>query len=157
SLGGMALLIYRRRFAALQARHAAQEAFSRRLIESQEAERKRIATELHDSLGQNLLIIKNRALLHMQSLPDEKARLKFNELSDAVSHTLEEVRTISYDLRPPHLDQLGLRMALVAMIEKVVASSPIHFTHELDECDGRFAPGEEITLYRIVQECLNNI
>jgi signal transduction histidine kinase/ligand-binding sensor domain-containing protein len=157
SLGGMALLIYRRRFAALQARHAAQEAFSRRLIESQEAERKRIATELHDSLGQNLLIIKNRALLNMESLPDEKARLKFNELSDAISHTLEEVRTISYDLRPPHLDQLGLRMALVAMIEKVAVSSPIHFTHELDECDGRFAPGEEITLYRIVQECLNNI
>jgi signal transduction histidine kinase len=91
------------------------------------------------------------------TLSDEQTRTQLNQLSDSVSHTLEEVRTISYDLRPPHLDQLGLRMALVAMIDKVASSSPIQFTYELDECDGRFAPGEEITLYRIVQECLNNI
>jgi len=90
-------------------------------------------------------------------LPDEQARTQFTEISAAVAQTLEEVRLISYDLRPSHLDQLGLRTALVAMIEKVAASSPIQFTYELDECDGRFAPGDDITIYRIVQECLNNI
>src|SRR5262245_1109778 len=141
----------------LEQRQVAQQAFARQLLESQEAERKRIAAELHDSLGQNLLVIKNRALLNAMTLPDERARAQFTELSDAVSQTLDEVRSISYDLRPSHLDQLGLRTALVAMIEKVAASSQLQFTHEIDELEGVFSPGDEIVLYRIVQECLNNI
>jgi len=141
----------------LKRRQAAQEAFSRQLLDSQEAERKRIAVELHDGLGQNLLVIKNRALLNSLTIPDERARTQFNEFSDAVSLTLEEVRTISHDLRPPHLDQLGLRTALIAMIEKVAASSTIEFKYALDALDGFIAPDDEIKLYRIVQECLNNI
>jgi len=154
---GVVFAAFKYRVTQLEQRQVAQQAFARELLASQEAERKRIAAELHDSLGQNLLVIKNRALLNALTLPDEPARMQFTEISDAVAQTLEEVRTISHDLRPPHLDQLGLRTALQAMIEKVAASSPIQFTHELDECDGRFAPGDDITLYRIVQECLNNI
>src|SRR5213078_4825238 len=56
-------LIYQRRISQLKRAHRAQEEFSRQLIESQEGERKRIAAELHDSLGQGLLVIKNWALL----------------------------------------------------------------------------------------------
>jgi len=136
---------------------AAQQAFARQLIESQEAERKRIAGELHDSLGQNLLLIKNRAMLNSMALPDGLAKAQFDEFSDSVSQTLEEVRAISHDLRPSHLDQLGLRTALVAMIEKVADSSTINFAYKLDELDGLFKPGDDITVYRIVQESLNNI
>jgi signal transduction histidine kinase/ligand-binding sensor domain-containing protein len=154
---GTIFAAFKSRVAQLERRQVAQQAFARQLLESQEGERKRIAAELHDSLGQNLLVIKNRALLQAMTLPDEQARTQFTEFSDAISQTLEEVRTISYDLRPSHLDQLGLRTALVAMIEKVSASSTIQFTHALDELDGLFLPGDEITLYRIVQECLNNI
>jgi signal transduction histidine kinase/ligand-binding sensor domain-containing protein len=139
------------------AQQAAQQNFARQLIESQEIERKRIAAELHDSLGQNLLVIKNRALINAMTLPDEQAKTQFDEFSAAVSQTLEEVRAISHDLRPPHLDQLGLRTALVAMIENVADSSTIRFMHALDEVDGLFPPGDDIMLYRIVQECLNNI
>lgn len=155
--GGAVLAAFKSRVAQLERRQAAQQVFARQLLESQEGERKRIAAELHDSLAQNLLVIKNRAQLQALTLADEQARSQFTEISDAVSQTLEEVRTISYDLRPPHLDQLGLRTALVAMIEKVCASSTIQFTHAVDELDGIFRPGDEITLYRIVQECLNNI
>jgi signal transduction histidine kinase/streptogramin lyase len=155
--GGAAFVAFKSRVAQLERRQAAQQAFARQLLESQEGERKRIAAELHDSLGQNLLVIKNRALLHALTLPDKQTRTQFTEFSDAISQTLEEVRTISYDLRPSHLDQLGLRTALVAMIEKVSASSTIQFTHAVDELDGLLRPGDEITLYRIVQECLNNI
>jgi len=108
-------------------------------------------------MGQNLLVIKNRALLNAMTLPDERAQAQFTELSDAVSQTLEEVRSIPYDLRPSHLDQLGLRTAMVAMVEKVAASSQLQFTHEIDELEGVFTPSDEIVLYRIVQECLNNI
>src|SRR6185436_896745 len=63
SVAGLAVAAYRWRIAALQRRNAQQQEFARQLIESQESERKRIAAELHDGLGQNLLIIKNHALL----------------------------------------------------------------------------------------------
>ena len=112
---------------------------------------------MHDSLGQNLLVIKNRALLNALTLPDEQIRTQFNEFSDAVSHTLEEVRTISHDLRPPHLDQLGLRTALVAMIEKVAASSPIRFTHGSGRVRWALCARRRHHADRIVQESLNNI
>ena len=156
-VGGAVFAAFKSRVAQIERRQAAQQAFARQLLESQESERKRIAAELHDSLGQNLLVIKNRAQLQALTLPDKQVRTQFTEFSDAISQTLEEVRTIAYDLRPSHLDQLGLRTALVAMIEKVSASSTIQFTHEFDELDGLLRPGDEITLYRIVQECLNNI
>ena len=156
-VAGVVFSVYQYRVTQLERSQEAQQAFSSQLIESQEAERKRIAAELHDSLGQNLLVIKNRALLQAMTLSDEQARTQFHDFSDAVSQSLEEVRTISSDLRPPHLDQLGLRTALVAMIEKVATSSTIRFTHELCEVDGLLPHGDEINFYRIVQESLNNI
>ena len=156
-VGGSVFAALDIRVAQLRRREAEQQTFARQLLESQEGERKRIASELHNSLGQNLLVIKNRAQLHALSLPDEQSRQQLTEFSDAVSQTLEEVRTISYDLRPSHLDQLGLRTALIAMIEKVSVSSTIQFTHSIDHLDGLFTPGDEIMLYRIVQESLNNV
>src|SRR5215467_2780553 len=126
SLAGMAVLIYRRRFAALQARHAAQEAFSRRLIESQEAERKRIASELHDSLGQNLLIVKNWALVGLNTLaPDNPAREHLSEISETTSLALDEVRQIAHNLRPYQLERLGLTNTLEFMMRGVRNSSDI--------------------------------
>jgi signal transduction histidine kinase len=161
-LGAVALiltvwLLFRYRIRQLRARNEQQQRFARQLLTSQEDERKRIALELHDSLGQNLLIIKNQALLNAVSTTDEQYRTHFNEFSDAVSQSLEEVRTISHNLRPPHLDQLGLRTAVIAMIEKIANSSKIEFVSAIGELDGIFSPADEILLYRIVQECLNNI
>jgi signal transduction histidine kinase/ligand-binding sensor domain-containing protein len=158
SLGGMALLTYRRRFAALQARHAAQEAFSRRLIESQEAERKRIAAELHDSLSQNLVIIKNRALIGLQT-PGDQARTtgQLEDIVEAATSTLDEVKEIAYALRPFHLDRLGLAQAIEVMLERVTETSGLRFTTDFDPLDGMFSPEVEINLYRMVQECVNNI
>ncbi len=154
---GLAYGAYRWRIHTLQQRNVRQQEFSRQLIESQEAERKRIAVEMHDSLGQDLLVIKNQALLHGMKIPDEESRRHFTDFSAMVSRALEEVRTISHNLRPPHLDQLGLQTALIAMIEQVDGSSDIHFSHEIGEIDGMLAPGEDIILYRIVQESLANI
>jgi signal transduction histidine kinase len=148
---------WRYREARLRRIQIAQQDFARRLIESQETERKRIAAELHDGLGQNLLIVKTRALITAMSLTDESAKTQFDEFGAAVSQSIDEVRSIAHGLRPPHLDQLGLRTALVAMIRQFASSSAIAVAQSLDEVDGLFRPEDEILLYRIVQECLTNV
>jgi signal transduction histidine kinase/ligand-binding sensor domain-containing protein len=155
SAAGLMLTIYHRRVAQLHKAQAAQEAFSRQLIDSQESERKRIAAELHDSLGQNLLIIKNRAVIG--SMTEPGAQSHFNEIAASATQSIEEVRQIAYNLRPHHLDRLGLTQAVDAMIEKVADSTQIHFTSELDSIDGLFRKEAEITVFRVIQESINNI
>jgi signal transduction histidine kinase len=142
----------------LEKEKAMQEDFSRQLIESQESERKRIASELHDSLGQNLLVVKNSALLGLNIAGDgSPAKKQFDEISTMTSQALEEVREITHNLRPYHLDHLGLREALEFMLEKIAGSSPIRFSAEVDPIDGILSKEAEMNLYRIVQESISNI
>jgi signal transduction histidine kinase/ligand-binding sensor domain-containing protein len=151
-------LAYRRRVSRLHRARAAQEAFSQQLIESQENERKRIAAELHDSLGQNLLIIKNRALLGALTPDDHQiSKTQFDEITASASRAIEEVREIAYDLRPYHLDRLGLTTTIRAMVGKVASACEIDFSVELDSIDRLFTPEQEITLYRILQEAVSNV
>jgi signal transduction histidine kinase len=132
--------------------------FSRRLIESQESERKRIAAELHDGLGQNLLIIKNKLLVALQSLnKQETTTLQVEEASDVVSNTIEEVRSISHNLRPHQLDQLGITKTLRSIVRQVNEATAIEFSAEIQDIDGMLSPEQEISLFRIVQESFNNI
>jgi signal transduction histidine kinase len=157
SLVALVWVSWRSRIGQIKRTQVAQEAFSRQLIESQERERQRIAAELHDSLGQNLLVVKNRALLGALSKDDGEARKQFDEIGATVAQTLEEVRAISRNLRPHHLDQLGLTTTIRATIEQIAESSGIVIHSELDDIDGVFRPADEITIYRIVQESLNNV
>lgn len=158
SVVGIAYSINHRRISSLKRSQAAQEAFSRQLIESQEGERKRIAAELHDGLGQNLLIIKNRALLGLTT-SDESGELReqFEQISSISSQTLNEVREISYNLRPYQIDQLGLSKAISVMLKKVAQSAGLQLTSEVDQLDDLFGANEEINFYRVVQEAFNNI
>ena len=157
-IAGAAILVYESRLARLRRAHAAQETFSRRLIESQEGERKRIAAELHDGLGQNLLIIKNRALMGDKvSNEHQKAREQFAEINASASQAIDEVRTIAYNLRPYHLDRLGLTATLEDMIERVSTASGIQVHADIAPLDDLFSKDAEISLYRIMQETLNNI
>jgi len=158
SVAGAAFLIYRRRVSALERTQAAQEAFSRQLIDSQESERKRIAAELHDSLGQNLLVIKNWAVLGLSKLAEgNPSREELGEISTAASQAISEVREISYDLRPHLLDEVGLAEAIRSMGKRVASSSRIAFEFEIDPVDNLLSKQGEIGAYRIVQEAVNNI
>lgn len=149
---------YRSRIAQLQKRREQQEAFSRRLIESQEADRKRIAAELHDGLGQSLLVIKNRALVGGMSPEDaQSAKEQFDEINLSASQAIDEARRIAYDLRPYHLDRLGLTQSLEEMVERVAASTSTHFTVKVALLDGVFTKEQEAIFYRIVQESVSNI
>lgn len=158
AVAGLACWSVEARVRRLKRRRAAQDAFSQRLLDSQEAERKRIAAELHDSLGQNLLVIKNRALLGLQHAADTAPAVEqFDEISRMASHTLEEVREISRNLRPHQLDRLGLTKALQSMAAEVSRASGILISIDFDSLDRLLPPSLEIHLFRIVQELLNNI
>ena len=113
---------------------------------------------MHDSLGQNLLLIKNRAQLALGKENQIAAlREQMEGISDLVSQAIAEVRQISHDLHPPQLDHLGLTRALEAMIDSTALASGIVFEHKLDFVDDIFPKDAAMNLYRIVQESLNNI
>lgn len=157
TLAGIVGLIFKWRLNRAERARRAQEAFSRRLIDSQESERKRIAAEMHDGLGQTLVIIKNRALHSMAEPGDhDRAIEQIEEIAEAATHAILEAREIAYNLRPFHIDRLGLTAALATMIKRA-SSNGLHFTTELDSIDGLLTPEQEINFYRIAQECLNNI
>lgn len=155
---GAILATHRWRIARLERRRAEQEAFSRKLIDSQEQERQRIAAELHDSLGQNLLVIKNRAALALTQQADPgKMVAQVREVSAMASAAVREVRDIAQNLRPFQIDELGLTKAVRAMARTLGDASGIEFTADLDDIDRVLPPEFEISFYRTVQECLNNI
>ena len=160
-IGAVVTAAWRFRVSQLQQAQAAQQAFSRQLIASQEAERKRVAAEMHDSLGQHLVVIKNLALFLLRSKKNvpatENDAQTITEISDEASSAIEETRAISYNLRPFHLDRLGLTKAIEAMIRTAGTASNIHFTSDLDNIDDLFAEDLRINFYRIVQESLGNI
>lgn len=128
--------------------------FSKELIETQENERKRIAGELHDSVGQSLSLIKNKITLLAKGL-DKRDSL--SELNEVVSNTIQEVRSISYGLRPFHLDILGLTQSIKSLVEDVAESSETNFNMRVENIDHLFSKEAEIHIFRIIQECLNNI
>ena len=157
-IGGVAWLGYQYRIRQLQQAQRAQQQFSQQLIESQEAERKRIAGELHDSLGQNLLVIKNWATLGLTfTAPDAPVREQLDEISTTALQSLNDVRSIIHNLRPYQLDTIGLSNTLRFMIEQVGAASGLQFQSEIAALDHLFSPEAEVILFRIVQECVNNI
>jgi len=143
---------------ALVREQKAREEFTRQLIASQEAERRRISAELHDSLGQNLLLIKNRAQLALAGIvPGTDVRAQLEGISVLATASIEEVRQISHDLHPYQLDHLGLTGALEAMIDNTARSSGVAFERKLDRVDEVFSKDAAMNLYRIVQESLNNV
>jgi signal transduction histidine kinase/ligand-binding sensor domain-containing protein len=156
-LVGLGRYFFRRRILRLQREQATHEAFARQLIESQERERKRIATELHDSLSQTLSIIKNRAVLSLQAEEEDRALGQMEEIAEAAGEALAEVREIVYGLRPVEIDRLGLTKAIGAMVKKVSASSGVRIHAQVDALDGVFSVETEMNLYRILQEGLSNI
>lgn len=149
---------WRRRERILQREQQLHHAFSQRLIDSQEAERQRIAAELHDSLGQRLVVINNLALLSLEpSAPPEAAREQIRQISQQVSEAIDEVTQISYNLRPYQLDRIGLTKAIEGVIHTTSLASGMAISSALDDVDGLLTKDAEINFYRILQESLNNV
>jgi signal transduction histidine kinase len=146
------------RMSRLQRKHAIQAEFSRKLNAYQETERRRIAGELHDSLGQDLLIIKNNlARLAARSRRGSRLASEVGEINDSVQHTIEEVSKISFDLHPHMLDRLGLKKTLDATIRKYATSTGLNIRGNIDDVDACYDPVEQINIFRIIQEAINNV
>lgn len=152
------LYIYFFQVRILRRQNHQQQIFAEQLIKSQEMERRRIASELHDGLGQQILVIKNRAELAMKNI-DNPARMteQLQEITNSAISSINDVRTITHDLRPVHLEQFGLTDTLQNMIQQVSESSQLKWVYHIDMIDGIIPKEMEINFFRIVQECINNI
>ena len=132
---------------------------SSRLLNAQEDERRRIAYELHDELGQDLTVLK----LHIDSIKrklhqDQSAlHNAFKEVLLEVNQTIEKVRRISRDLSPSVLVDLGLNAALRGMLKSFTKHSNIEISTDIQDTKNLFSSEQQIAVYRIFQEIITNI
>jgi PAS domain S-box-containing protein len=129
-----------------------------RLMNAQDEERRRIARELHDSVGQYLA----HAKMSLESLQtkldgDRKGRQALSEVTDTLDKCLVETRTISHLLHPPLLDELGFASAARSFIDGFSQRSGIRVNLDIPTDLPRLPSGLELILFRIVQETLTNV
>lgn len=130
---------------------------SRRLMEVQEAERRNIALELHDEIGQVLTGLKLTLELGSR-LPVTSVASSLDQARSLVNELMARVRKLSLDLRPAMLDDLGLLPTLLWHIENYTAQTQIRINFKHSGLDKRrFAPAVETAAYRVVQEALTNV
>lgn len=127
-------------------------ALSQRLVEVQETERREIARELHDEVGQLLTGL----LFKIEGHGAGAGNLE-DEMKGIVKDLIDRVRDLSMNLRPPMLDDLGLLPALTWQIDRFEAQTGIHARFHHADLDRRFGAQVELTAFRIVQEALTNV
>lgn len=141
---------------ALAAADRVRTEFERRLIRSQEAERDRIARELHDSLGQELLLIRNAALLARRDGPGADPSIALGDIAERASRSIGEVRAIAYALRPQELQRYGLVVAMRTLCEELSERYGVRIDFAFPTRIPAIHADVEMGLFRILQECLTN-
>ncbi len=132
---------------------------STRLLQLQDAERRRVARELHDGVGQLLVAIG----MNVAQVLNEKDKLNpttarcVEENSVLIGQASTEIRTVAYLLHPPLLDEVGLQSALKMYVDGFTERSNIDIVLEIDPEVGRLREDYELSLFRIAQECLTNV
>ncbi|MGJ8665579.1 MAG: tetratricopeptide repeat-containing sensor histidine kinase [Patiriisocius sp.] len=139
------ILVVRSRNAANR-RQKMQTLFSQDLIKAQEEERIRVARDLHDSVGQKLMLLTKQT----KTIGNPK-------MESLAENTLHELRMVSRGLHPATIDNLGVTAAIKTMINEVDANTNIFFTNEIEDIDKHLSKAASLHLYRILQELLNNM
>lgn len=123
-----------------------QQQFTQDLIESRENERTRIARELHDSVNQQLTLIKKKT-----------QKLELGNISEMINTTLNEVRSISRGLYPNILKQLGLTESIEQLLLEIDEETDLFVTTDIKNIDSYFDEKQALNLYRIIQEICSNV
>jgi signal transduction histidine kinase len=130
---------------------------SRRLVESQETERRHIARELHDEVGQTLTVAEMNLQSLMRSSRASPLTRRLKDSLQAVERVLAQVRDLSLNLRPSMLDDLGLESALKWYINRQAALSGLRSEFQSDALEDRLDPVIETACFRVAQEALTNV
>lgn len=128
---------------------------ARTALAAQEAERKRVAQELHDGVGQTLTALLLQ-LNRLVALLPEQHRESVREAQEAARSSLDETRRIARELRPEALDDLGLASALAALAARFSEHAGIPVRRSIEPLPP-LGPDVELVLYRVAQECLTNV
>ena len=141
----------------LNEKEIARQALLESLVEAQEEERRRLAGELHDSVGQMLtsLLVRIKAL--EKRTTDNNLHNSLNPILDNVSATIEQVREISYRLRPVALEEFGLAVALETLTAEMTADTGLNARCDVNLPQVTLPASIETALYRIAQEALTNV
>ena len=129
---------------------------SRMVVEAQERERRRIARELHDEIGQTLTGLKLTLEDH-DRLSSEAAAVRLGRARDLAVELLRRVHDLSLDLRPAILDDVGLQPALIWLVQRYGEQTGVHVALRCSGLDRRLRAEVETAAYRIVQEALTNV
>lgn len=127
-------------------------------LEAQDAERRHIARELHDSAGQTLTALGLQlAQISKDAQKDPAAARNVQNAEELVQHLAREIRTTSYLLHPPLLDEAGISSALSWYVQGLAERSSLKIDVQVPEDFGRLPSEIELVIFRLVQECLTNI
>jgi two-component system, NarL family, sensor histidine kinase UhpB len=128
------------------------------LIDAQEDERKRVARELHDEMGQSLsgLALQVGAAQRLLASNPQRAGEQLEQVRNLVQEASDQMHDMILALRPSILDDLGLAAALHSQAGRLFEHTSIRFTLDTSQLQGRLPPEIETTLYRVFQEALNN-
>ncbi|HZS16402.1 MAG TPA: sensor histidine kinase [Candidatus Udaeobacter sp.] len=147
----------RREISERERAEASREALRRQLLNAQEEERRRIARELHDQMGQNLTVL-NLSLKSLHDAAPKKFRGAVVPLQELAAHTARDLHRVALELRPSTLDDLGLVKAIGNLVEKWSTQWAIDVDIECSQYNPSEVSKEaETALYRIIQEALNNV
>ena len=145
-----------RRVRVLRREQRQQAAFARELIRLQEHERQRLAADLHDGIGQHLLVIKNWASLSLAVLDTPgRARPLLEDIVETTTASIRDIRTMTHALQPYDLTHVGLRAVLQGMLARVADASGLALVTEIE--DVTLPPDAQIHLFRIIQEATTNV
>src|ERR1700694_2204811 len=136
-------------------RTAELQSLSQRLLKVQDEERRRLARDLHDSTGQTLVALKIGVSFLQEHCKEDAAAMTFvSDVAGMVDHAIEEIRTMSYLLHPPLLDEVGFACAAEWYIEGFAKRSGVKVSMDIAPTPERMPMSIEIALFRVLQESL---
>ncbi|MGB8992844.1 MAG: GAF domain-containing protein [Desulfobaccales bacterium] len=149
----------RRAEAALRESEERLRHLASQLLHAQERERHRLALELHDDLGQSLMVLKLqiRGIEKMLTPGQWQIKQQCDQTLGYLTAVVDNVRRLSRDLRPSILEDLGLSAALRVLADEFRKYHEVELSLDMDDLSDLFSPEEEINMFRIFQECLTNI